>query len=211
MDPAKVMQGTAYENGVSFSSENYEVIARREGGEIAIEITEFEEPEGKSFRYGIAIAIIAIITGLALVSRLVPVWARPFFFLIFQAPSLYQHFVKDRRRSEGYHGAEHKVYRAHQANRELTFENVKVESRFDKACGSSTSVYLLAIFCIVAFPYPASLLAAFAVYAIAELMNKYPQYLFQSIMTKEPTDAELEVAIAALNALVEEESNARSQ
>ncbi len=130
-------------------------------------------------------------------------------------------FMKDIRRVFEYHGAEHKVIAAYENQEELNIENVKKYSRFHPRCGTSflilvvllsivffslfrSDVWLYKIFLrIIAFP-----LLAGIIYEILKLEKAkcfrilfIPGLWIQHLTTREPDDAQVEVAIQAFKNL----------
>ena len=126
-----------------------------------------------------------------------------------------------------YHGAEHKVIYAHEAKKELTVENVRQFSTLHPRCGTSfllivvvVSIFVFAflgldplwwriISRILLMP-----LVAGVAYEILKLSAGHldsvwfkwlivPGLFLQRLTTREPDDAQIEVAIAALNGVLE--------
>lgn len=120
-----------------------------------------------------------------------------------------------------YHGAEHKSIACYEAQDELTVENVRKHTRFHPRCGTSFILIVLIISVIVGMFLPREnmwirfgvqmlcLIPESAVaYEIIKLAGRYdniftkiisaPGLWLQHITTKEPTDKQIEVAIAAL-------------
>lgn len=120
-----------------------------------------------------------------------------------------------------YHGAEHKTIFCYEHGKELTVENVREEIRFHPRCGTSFILIVVIIGICVGMILPwknifvrflLSLLLlpveASIGYEIIRVAGKYdniftriisaPGLWLQRITTKEPTDAMIEVAIAAL-------------
>ncbi|MCK9478129.1 MAG: DUF1385 domain-containing protein [Firmicutes bacterium] len=135
--------------------------------------------------------------------------------------------LKDIRRVFEYHGAEHKTIHCYESGDELTVENAKKHSRLHPRCGTSFLfiVLIISIVLFLAVPNSASLswgsralykiillpiVAGFAYEAIkftgkhTNTLTKIisaPGMALQYITTSEPDDKQLEVAIAALNAV----------
>lgn len=135
-----------------------------------------------------------------------------------------------------YHGAEHKSIFCFESGKPLTVENVKGFKRFHPRCGTSfifvvLIVSILFFTCVLAF-FPdireyrllwvaIRLLATPLVmgigYEFIRLSGKYdnpvtrffaaPGLLMQRLTTKEPTDDIIEVGIAALKAVTEQEAH----
>ena len=120
-----------------------------------------------------------------------------------------------------YHGAEHKTIACYEANEELTVENVRKHTRFHPRCGTSFILIVLLISLIVGIFLPRENMwirfgvqmlclipEAAVAYEIIKLAGRYdniftkivsaPGLWLQRITTKEPTDKQIEVAIAAL-------------
>lgn len=139
-------------------------------------------------------------------------------------------FMPEIRRTYEYHGAEHKSIFCHEAGLPLTVENVKKQSRFHPRCGTSLMFVMLLLSIVVSASLPASLwdnlflrfLTKIAIiplivgigYEITIFSGTHdnlvlriltaPGLWFQKITTKEPDDKEIEVAIASLEAVLEE-------
>lgn len=138
---------------------------------------------------------------------------------------------KDIKRVYMYHGAEHKTIFCYEHGHELTIENIKKESRLHPRCGTSF-VFVTIILSIIASSiasiiFPA-LTASRAIWVLFKLIliplilgigfeviqfsgkcsNKFtkvlsaPGLLMQKITTAEPTDDMIEVAIAAVSAVL---------
>lgn len=142
-----------------------------------------------------------------------------FFFLYVWSIS----FMDDIRRVFQYHGAEHKTVYTFEANEDLTVENARRKSTLHPRCGTSFLLFVMAISIVVFSMIPAT--APFAVkfgarivlipliaglaYEIIRFSARHldsavcralitPGLWLQRITTKEPDDAQLEVAIIAL-------------
>jgi uncharacterized protein YqhQ len=134
--------------------------------------------------------------------------------------------MKDVRRLFEYHGAEHKTVNCHEAGEKITVPNVKKYSTLHRRCGT-TFILLVFVISIIVFSFVTSetfwikfasrivLLPVIAgiAYELLKLGAKYPHSLFmnlliypglglQKITTREPDKKEIEVAIAAFNAVV---------
>ncbi len=133
--------------------------------------------------------------------------------------------MKDVHRVFQYHGAEHKTIFAFEYGDELTVENVKKHTRFHPRCGTSFLVLVMIVSIIVFFFVPATTLLNKILWRIALLpvvagisyeLIKYagkcsnwftrllskPGVWLQHFTTKEPDDSMIEVAIAALTAVL---------
>ncbi len=131
--------------------------------------------------------------------------------------------MKDIRRTFQYHGAEHKSIFCYEAGQELTVENVKKHRRFHPRCGTSFLFVMVFIGILVScLPFVTweSTLARVGYkllllpvimglgYEFLMLTGKHPNALtrilsapgmwVQRLTTREPDDAQIEVAIVAL-------------
>lgn len=132
---------------------------------------------------------------------------------------------KDIERTFQYHGAEHKAVYCYENNLELTVENARKFTTLHPRCGTnflfivmSTSIILFSFFGwpnplirvimrIICIPIVAGIS-----YEIIRFLGKYnnkltkivayPGMMLQKFTTKEPDDSQLEVALAALKAVV---------
>ena len=132
-------------------------------------------------------------------------------------------FMDDIRRVFQYHGAEHKTVYTFEANEDLTVENARKKSTLHPRCGTSFLMFVLVISIVVfslvpsAVPFYVKFLArvvlipliAGLAYEIIRFSARHlanpvcrvmtrPGMWLQKITTKEPDDAQLEVAITAL-------------
>ncbi|MBA2869931.1 uncharacterized protein YqhQ [Anoxybacillus calidus] len=136
-----------------------------------------------------------------------------------------------------YHGAEHKVINAFENNEPLTVESVQKQSRLHYRCGSSFILFtvIVGVFVYMAVPTDplwlriVNRLALIPVvlgisFEVLQLTNKlrdipvlrwlgYPGLWLQLLTTKEPTNDQVEVAIASFKELLrlEEESEAEAK
>ncbi len=134
-------------------------------------------------------------------------------------------FMKDVRRLFQYHGAEHKTIYCYESGKELTVNNAKRFTRFHPRCGTSF-LFLVLLLSIIIFSFiegslwikflgRIALLPVIAGigYEFIKLSNTYyqnavvraiiaPGLWLQRITTNEPNARQLEVAIAALKAVV---------
>lgn len=136
--------------------------------------------------------------------------------------------MKDIKRVFMYHGAEHKTINCFESGEELTVENVRHNSRFHKRCGTSFLVIVMLVSIILFFFIRTDVLwlrvlsRIILVPAIAGISYEFIRYAgkhdnllvniisapgiaMQIITTSEPDDSMIEVAIASLNAVLEEE------
>ncbi len=142
---------------------------------------------------------------------------------------------KEMARIFMYHGAEHKTIHAYEAGMELTVENVKKYSPLHPRCGTSFLMIVMVVSILVfsfvpqqwSFVYKflsrivlipliagssfeiLKLSAALKDNPVMNLMIQ-PGLLLQRLTTREPDDAQIEVAISALSAVLKlEEKDAR--
>ncbi len=142
---------------------------------------------------------------------------------------------KEMARIFMYHGAEHKTIHAYEAGMDLTVENVKKYSPLHPRCGTSFLMIVMVISILVfsfvpqgwSFAYKflsrivlipliagssfeiLKLSAALKDNPVMNLMIQ-PGLLLQRLTTREPDDAQIEVAISALSAVLKlEEKDAR--
>jgi len=136
--------------------------------------------------------------------------------------------MPDIKRVFSYHGAEHKCIACYEAGEELTVENAKRHRRFHPRCGTSfiLIILILSIVLFLAVPSDMQVLPRFLLrlvmlpltvgigYEIIKFVGKHdnaftrvisaPGLWLQNLTTKEPDDKMLEVAIAALKAVMPE-------
>ncbi|QZT32638.1 DUF1385 domain-containing protein [Caldalkalibacillus thermarum TA2.A1] len=128
-----------------------------------------------------------------------------------------------------YHGAEHKVINCYEQNKPLTVEHVQACSRLHYRCGSSFILFtiIIGVFLYLFVPseplwerilYRLALIPVVigVSYEVLQLTNKcrnipvlkylgYPGLAVQLLTTKDPTDDQVEVAIASFKRLLERE------
>lgn len=132
---------------------------------------------------------------------------------------------EDIKRTFMYHGAEHKTIYCYENDLELTVENVKKFTTLHPRCGTNFLFIVMATSIILFsfFGWPNILLrvvmrilcipiVAGISYEIIKFLGKYdnilskivayPGMMLQRITTKEPDDAQIEVAIKALKAVI---------
>ncbi len=137
-------------------------------------------------------------------------------------------FMSDIKRVFQYHGAEHKSIYCYENGLELTVENARKFGRLHPRCGTNFLfiVMFISIILFSFFGWPNPLLrvgirlicipiVAGISYEIIKFLGKYnnifskivayPGMMMQKITTNEPDDEQLEVAIAALKAALNEE------
>lgn len=133
--------------------------------------------------------------------------------------------MKDTRRTFEYHGAEHKSIFCYESGKPLTVDNVKKCIRFHPRCGTSFILIVLIISILVTSIVTWNTLWLRLVikiallplivgisYEIIRLAGRYdnvvtriisaPGLALQRITTKEPDDSQIEVAVAALKAVI---------
>ncbi len=135
---------------------------------------------------------------------------------------------KDIRRVYGFHGAEHKTIACYEAGEELTPENCQKHGRLHPRCGTSFILIVLIVYTIIfSIVPPLNTLLRIAIrlavlpivvgisYEFIKLAGRHdnivtrilsaPGLWLQKITTKEPDTQQLEVAIAAMNAVIPED------
>ncbi len=146
-------------------------------------------------------------------------------------------FTPDIKRFFQYHGAEHKVINAYEAGEELKVENIRPYTRFHVRCGTNfiVIVLLMSIFIftlITGHSRPAffkrigihllllPVVAGFS-YEVIKFLGKdnapkwakaitRPSLWTQYLTTREPDDAQIETAIAALEEVLQVEDSQTS-
>ncbi|WP_066506116.1 DUF1385 domain-containing protein [Abyssisolibacter fermentans] len=136
--------------------------------------------------------------------------------------------LKDIKRVFEYHGAEHKTIHCYENNEELTVDNARKYTTLHPRCGTSFlfTVMIISILVFSLFGWPNPLLRFISrivmlpvIAGISYEINRYtgksqskfafivsyPGLLLQKITTNEPDDSQLEVGIAALKGVIEEE------
>ena len=136
-------------------------------------------------------------------------------------------FMNDIKRVFEYHGAEHKTIAAYEAGEELTSEKTKKYTRLHPRCGTSFLLIVMVIsilmFSVIEWQnvflrimYRLLLLPVVAgvSYEIIKFAGKHPNGIvgiltkpglwLQKITTREPDESQLEVAIAAMKAVIPE-------
>ncbi|MBN1298121.1 MAG: DUF1385 domain-containing protein [Actinobacteria bacterium] len=144
-------------------------------------------------------------------------------------------FMKDIKRLFQYHGAEHKTIQAYEYGEELIPENIRKYSRLHLRCGTSfllivmivalivfallgaligkPPLYLKIILRVVLIPVIAGISYELIRFAGKFSKNRavniifYPGLLLQKITTREPSDDQLEVAVASLQKILEAEKS----
>ena len=139
--------------------------------------------------------------------------------------------TKDIKRVFQYHGAEHKTIHTYESNLPLTVENVRKHSRLHPRCGTNffliVMVVRIFVFSFLGWPniverilsrvilmpvvagisYEMIRLAGRSQHPIVTAIVK-PGLLLQYMTTREPEDDQIEVAIAALEAVRPSEKDA---
>lgn len=135
--------------------------------------------------------------------------------------------MKDIKRVFQYHGAEHKVIYTYESGQPLTVENARKFTRLHPRCGTSFLLIVLIIsiiiFSFVSWSSPIQRIGMKLVFfpliaglsfEIIKFTGKHdnplvnlitwPGLMMQKLTTKEPDDQQLEVAIASLQAVLDE-------
>ncbi len=135
-------------------------------------------------------------------------------------------FIKDVKTLFHYHGAEHKTIYCYEHQQELTVENVKIYPRFHPRCGTSfifiVLILSILVFSLIEGSLISKLLARLALlpiiasigYELIKLSSRFSENLLvrtviapglwlQRITTKEPTNQQIEVGIAALKGVID--------
>jgi uncharacterized protein YqhQ len=135
--------------------------------------------------------------------------------------------LKDIQRVFQYHGAEHKAIFNHESGKELTVENARLFPRLHPRCGTSFLLIVVVVSILVfAFmglhplwwrllsrmllmPLVAGIAYEILKFSSRNLESPWlrwlivPGLLLQKLTTREPDDAQLEVALAALKGVLE--------
>jgi uncharacterized protein YqhQ len=143
--------------------------------------------------------------------------------------------LKEIRRVFQYHGAEHKAINTFEAGLPLTMENARQQSRIHPRCGTSfvMVVLILAIFVFsltgrppiwLRIPLHIALLPVVAgiAYEVIKFAGRHKESRFtrwllapglwsQRITTREPEEAQIEVALCALQAVVAQEQRGNEE
>jgi len=138
---------------------------------------------------------------------------------------------KDIRRIFQYHGAEHKAVHCYEHNKELTIKNVQKYQTMHPRCGTSfiiiVLVFTILVFSLVwhtswlinllyriilvpiiaAISYELLKLSATIEDSLIGKILIWPGIQLQKLTTKEPTDDQVEVAIAAVKAIEKNEKS----
>ena len=135
--------------------------------------------------------------------------------------------MKDIKRVFEYHGAEHKTIHAYEHEEDLTVDNVKKYSTRHPRCGTAFLFLVMAVSIVVfsfagwhtiivniLFRLMLIPLVAGISYELLKLAGKsdssvvkflsYPGVFMQKFTTREPDDQQIEIAIAALNGVLED-------
>lgn len=138
--------------------------------------------------------------------------------------------LKDVQRVFEYHGAEHKSIYCYESKEELTVENVKKHSRLHPRCGTSFLLIVLivsiivfsfiswdnllmrVVWKIILLPIVAGVSYEIIKYAgrsnnIFVKIVSFPGLALQRLTTREPDSSQIEVAIAAINGVLNFEEN----
>lgn len=139
-------------------------------------------------------------------------------------------FMPDIKRVFEYHGAEHKTIACYEAGEELTVENVKKHTRLHPRCGTSFLLFVMIISIIIfsflpqqanfvlrilmrlallpvvaGLSYEVIKLAGRSKNGCVRLLTK-PGLWLQKLTTREPDEAQIEVAIESMKAVIPENS-----
>ena len=142
--------------------------------------------------------------------------------------------LKDIKRVFQYHGAEHKTIQAYENGEKIIVENVRKYTTLHVRCGTSflmiVMVVAIFVFALLGRP-PFFLRILYRVllipvisgisYELIKLAGKYSKYkivniifypglLLQKITTREPDDAQIEIAISSFNRVVKAENELKS-
>lgn len=142
--------------------------------------------------------------------------------------------LKDIKRVFQYHGAEHKTIQAYENGEKIIVENVRKYTTLHVRCGTSflLIVMVVAIFVFAMLgkpPLPLKILYRVLLiplisgisYEFIKLAGKYskhkivniifyPGLLLQKITTREPDDAQIEIAISSFNRVIKAEDELKS-
>ena len=142
--------------------------------------------------------------------------------------------TKDIKRVFSYHGAEHKTIFCLERGLPLTIQNIKKQSRFHPRCGTSFMILMLIVSIVISsviqfiFPFLTSNRLVWTAiklviiplimglgYELIKICGKYdniftkiisaPGIWMQRLTTKEPDDGMIEIAVAAIEEVLEEE------
>lgn len=138
--------------------------------------------------------------------------------------------MKDIKRTFEYHGAEHKTINCLEQEKELTVENVRGCTRLHKSCGTSflfivmivsilvfsvfstNNIWLRTVVRIIMVPIISGISYELIRWArknpenkLANFVSKPGMWLQREFTTLEPDDSQIEVAIAAVNAVLNRE------
>ncbi len=148
--------------------------------------------------------------------------------------------MPDIKRVFQYHGAEHKTIFCFEAKEELTIENAKKQKRLHPRCGTSFLILMILVSILVSsiisisFPFLREIRLLWVLikilliplicglgYELIKFCGRYDNLLtriisapgmwLQKITTKEPSDDMLEIAIAALTAVLNESKEAENE
>lgn len=138
--------------------------------------------------------------------------------------------MKDIRRVFEYHGAEHKTIFCYEAGEELTVENVKKQKRLHPRCGTSFLILVMItsiiVFSFISWENPVERLlmrllllplVAGISYELIKFAGRHsgkivdiisaPGMWLQKITTKEPDEAQIQVAIIAMQSVLTGDKN----
>ncbi len=143
--------------------------------------------------------------------------------------------IKDIQRVFQYHGAEHKVIHAYEAGEPLRVENCRKFTTLHPRCGTSFLLIVMVISILVfslisvevlwwrllsrvlLLPVIAGISYEFlkfagkhAAHPVVKVLN-WPGMMLQKLTTREPDDSQLEVAIRALEKVIEQDQSCNEQ
>lgn len=205
----RIVEGHASEDGVQFRSKRFISSACRVKGKIETTVNKVEDVdiEDKSPKGFVAFIIVFafFVLLVAVLCRFLPIWLRLIPVLLF-----IWLFISTRTPAKGYHGAEHQVHNAYTKGK-LTLEEAKKQSQYSKGCGSILLSFVLYAYLLIAFSPSGKNLDTIIVLSLL-LLTQFPQlWVVQWLNVRKAEDQELEVAIAALKALIEKEQSARDK
>ncbi len=191
---------------------------------------------GSALVMTVLLFIVLPLLGRMLLSKILPdlFWGNLFEsllrFIILIVYIMSVSFLKDIQRVFAYHGAEHKVINTFEAKKELNVANSKGYTTFHPRCGTSFLLYVVVVSAVVfSFLRYDSILMRLASrilllpvvagisYEIIKFTGKHREFFLwrwlalpgvwlQRLTTREPDDSQLEVAISALVAVLEEDA-----
>lgn len=126
-----------------------------------------------------------------------------------------------------YHGAEHKAIETYNKGELLTIENIRNTSRVSSGCGTNIVTFWMVIGIIfdlfiqdlLHMKFILSFSLAYELFRIKNgedkffisLFYKFSFFIQDKLLTKEPDDSQIQLAIEGLNVLIEEESKMNNE